>query len=105
VGVVPGLSNRWPQPAAVGDGQADATGPRPDFGGIRLGLIWSDGQCNVSTENSCGIATIGYPRVGRRQIAVGVFLGQSAGLAEHDRHVRETDLQFGEPVGDPAGRA
>ena len=91
MGVVPGLSNRWPQPAAVGDGQADATGPCPDFGGIRLGLIWSDGQCDVSTENSCGIATIGYPRVGRRQIAVGVFLASL-------RVWQNTIATFGKPT-------
>lgn len=105
MGVVPGLSNRWPQPAAVGDGQADVTGPRPDFGGIRLGLIWSDRQCDVSTENSCGIATIGYPRVGRRQIAVGVFLGQSAGLAEHDATFGKPTCSSASPSATTAGRA
>ena len=74
-GIVPGLPNLWPQPTAIRDRQANATGPQTQVGGIRLGLSWSGSQCGVSTENSGGIATIGYPRVGRGQIAVGVFLG------------------------------
>lgn len=37
--------------------------------------------------------------VGGGEEAVGPFLGELAGFAECDRHVRPADLQFGQPVG------
>nr|WP_244918303.1 hypothetical protein [Mycobacterium xenopi] len=45
----------------------------------------------------------GRPGVGGGEEPVGVFLGELAGLAEHDGHVRPADLQLGEPVGDHRG--
>ena len=41
--------------------------------------------------------------MGGGQVAVGPFLGQAAGLAEHDGDVGPTDLAFGDPVGDERG--
>ena len=43
------------------------------------------------------------PGVGGGEEPVGPFLGELAGLAEHDRHVGPADLQLGEAVGDHRG--
>jgi hypothetical protein len=42
--------------------------------------------------------------VGGGEVAVGPFLGELPGFAEHDRHGGPADLEFGESVGDH-GRA
>lgn len=43
------------------------------------------------------------PGVGGGEVAVGEFLGQRSGFAEHEGHVGPADLEFGEPVGDHRG--
>ena len=43
------------------------------------------------------------PGVRGGEESVGPFLGELAGLAEHDRHVGPADLQLGQPVGDHRG--
>jgi hypothetical protein len=40
------------------------------------------------------------PGLGGSEVAVSPFLGEPAGFAEHDRHGRPTNVQFGEPVDD-----
>ena len=51
----------------------------------------------------CGAEFGGGPGVGGGEVAVGPFLGELAGLGEHDRHGGPADLQFGEAVGDHRG--
>ncbi len=43
------------------------------------------------------------PAVGGGEVAVGEFLGQRAGFAEHEGHVGPADLELGESVGDHGG--
>jgi hypothetical protein len=40
------------------------------------------------------------PGLGGSEVAVSPFLGEPAGSAEHARHGRPTNMQFGEPVDD-----
>jgi len=79
-------------PAGVRPHSAD-TSPRTD----------GDTAASDTAHGPRTTATMGGPDVGGREVAVGPFLGQWAGLAEHDRHVGPADLKLGATAGDHRG--
>ncbi len=97
------------QASSVGDGQAGSAGPVADLAGrgrrsdAARGVVGSPFVVVRADPGLRGTLRLG-PRVRGGEVPVGPLLGQLAVLAEHDRHVRPTDLQLGQPVGDQ-GRA
>ena len=91
----------------LGTGRPAAQGPGADLGGARFGRcgrLIEFGDVEPDRRDALQRSVFGTrPCVCGGQEPVGPFLGELAGLAEHDRHVGPADLQFGQPVGDHGG--